>query len=248
MIRGLYTAASALIAGLRRQEGVANNIANLATPGFKGEVTAAGSFQSVLVRSSGNVSAPVPLTFQRTLGTVGTGTYVAERSSYLANGELRITDQPLDVALGGPGFFAVQGPTGTLYTRNGHFTLSADGVLTTTAGRAVLGTDGEPRRLTIARDGDVRVGEELAGTLQIVSIPASALVRAGDTTFVASGEVTAIAGAALFQGRLEESNIDIGLAAAQLFAISQQFEANQRVFLQLDENLERAVSEIGRVA
>ena len=115
-------------------------------------------------------------------------------------------------------------------------------------GQPIVIADGDLSRLTITRNGDVLLGDAPAGTLQIVSIPASALVRAGDTTFVTAGEVTAVAGAAVLQGRLEESNIDVGLAAAQLFAISRQFEANQRVFLELDDNLERAVSEIGRVA
>jgi flagellar basal-body rod protein FlgF len=258
MIRGLYTAASALIMNLRQQELVANNIANIATTGYKGETSAGGAFASVLATSVGNAAVPVPLSLRRTLGTVGTGTYLAERTSYLNDGELLNTELPLDLALRGSGFFALQGPTGTLYTRDGHFRRSPDGFLASASGLRVLGADGEPIALATADvdairvtvSGDILLGDEAVGRLQIVDIPPAQLVRAGETSFVSAGIVTpagAGGSAVLVQGALEESNIDMGRAATQLAAVSQQFAANQRVFLMIDENLQRAVTEIGRV-
>ena len=256
MIRGLYTAASALIANLRRQESVANNIANVSTPGYRGEVGAQGAFSSVLVRSIANAPLPVPLSLQHTLGAVGTGTFVAQRGSYLADGPLRSTDEPLDLALRGPGFFVLDGPSGALYTRGGHFTRDSAGFLATTDGMRVLDVDGQPialpdatalDTLEFAATGEMLVDDEVLAVLQIVDIPSSALVRAGDTAFAATGGVTAAAGATLLQGALEQSNIDINRAATQLLAASQQFGANQRVFLTLNESLERAVREVGRL-
>ena len=253
MIRGLYTAASGLIASLRQQGMVANNIANLSTPGYRGETYAEGSFASVLVRSIGNSAVPVPVTLRRTVGAVGTGVYIAERSSYLSDGTLLPSGSPLDLAIRGRGLFTVQGPSGTMYTRNGHFRRDGSGLLVTGDGFPVLGTDGQP----IAIDGDgvritsrgaVFVDEQQVGTLQIVENPARSLVRAGGGAFVAAGGAApAEAAGVVVQGALEESNIDIGRAATRLFSISRRFAANQRVFLTVDENLERAVREIGRV-
>ena len=70
MIRGLYTASSAMFANLRRQELVANNLANLQTPGYKAEIGQASSFETVLVQQVRSGSAPIPLRLLRTLGVV----------------------------------------------------------------------------------------------------------------------------------------------------------------------------------
>lgn len=263
MIRALYTAASGLISNLRQQELVANNMANLSTPGYKGEVSATGSFASVLVTSIGNAAAPVPLTFRREIGIVGTGAYLQQRSTFLGEGELRLTDLPLDLALRGPGFFVLQGPTGALYTRNGHFARNDAGLLVSRDGLPVLGADGQPIALqnaeggaveisavTFKQNGEVFAGDDLVGMLRFVEIPANSLVRASETSFAvarAVEPVTSGAATVLVQGALEESNIDIGRAATQLFEVSQRFQANQRVFLTINETLERAVREIGRV-
>lgn len=269
MIRGLYTAGSGLVAGLRQQELVANNIANISTPGYRGESSAMSSFERVLAIRVGNASVPVPLTFRRQLGVVGTGTYMAQRTTYLAEGGLRLTDAPLDIAIRGDGLFAVQGPTGTMYTRNGHFS-SLNGQLVTAAGFAVLGSDGQPividdgQRIMVSSQGGIFTIESVVndesgeieevqvqiGELQIVHIPAEALVRAGASSFITAPGTTPVAvgdETVVVQGALEESNVDITLAATQLSRLSQQFSANQRVFVTLDENLEQAVRDIGRV-
>lgn len=257
MIRGLYTAASGLVANLRLQEVVANNIANLSTPGYKGESAAERSFASTLVRSVGNAPVPVPLALSRTLGVLGSGTYIAERSTFLENGEIAATDGPLDLALRGQGFFAVQGATGTVYTRNGRFQRDPQGFLTTTEGLRVLGAGGEPivlpagvtlDQVEITARGDVLAAGVPLARLQVVEIPAIQLVRSGDTSFVVTGGATpTVSQAVVVQGALEQSNIDIGRAATQLSAVSQRFEANQRVFLTIDENLQLAVRDVGRV-
>lgn len=254
MIRALYTAASGLISGLRRQETVASNLANISTPGYRGESAAAGSFASVLVRSVRNAAIPVPLTLHRTLGTLGTGTYVADRVSLLDDGELRPTDLALDLAIRGAGFFALRGPGRTLYTRDGHFRRDASGLLISGDGLPVLGGDGQPITIgdgavQIAPGGAIFVGGQQAGTLRVADIPRGSLVRAGANRFVAAAgaQVTAVAAPVLVQGALEESNVDIGRAASRLFAVSGQFDANQRVFQTVEESLERAVREIGRV-
>lgn len=259
MIRGLYTAASGLITNFRQQEVVANNIANLATPGYKAEVTAEGAFRSVLVQRTGNATVPVPLTIRQTIGRVGISVEIAERASYLADGKLRPTDSTLDLALRGPGFFAVQSSAGTIYTRNGQFARNREGVLVSGDGLPVLGVDGQPITITgegvhieeivVTPQGEIFAGDELLGQIMIVDIPLDALRRAAAGAFVVAdgARATPATGAAIVQNSLEESNINVGRTATHLFAIAQHFNANQRVLQTLDDNLESAVRDVGRV-
>ncbi|MEE8336848.1 MAG: flagellar hook-basal body protein [Dehalococcoidia bacterium] len=261
MIRGLYAAASGLIMNFRQQEVVANNIANLATPGYKAEVTAEGAFTTVLVRSIGNAAVPLPVALERVIGRVGTSAQIAVRTSYLKDGKLRPTDSTLDLALRGEGaFFAVQSPAGTIYTRNGQFARDRQGVLISGGGLPVLGVDGNTiairgqgvhiEEIEITGNGEIFGGGRLLGRILVVQIDLKSLERAGADSFViwdGSQPGPMADGASIVQNSLEESNIDVGRMAAMLFRVSQNFEANQRVFQTIDDNLAQAVREIGRV-
>lgn len=256
MIRGLYTAASGLLSNLRRQEAVSNNLANANTIGYKEDASSDSSFQKVLATRIGNASVPVPLTFQKRLGTVGTGAYQSERRAFLQQGNLAETGEQLDLAIVGPGFFATRTPGGdTLYTRDGHFTTNEAGEITTVEGRQVLDANGQTINVggglvSILRNGEVSVDGNVLTTLGVYDIPADQLVRAQGSAFTAVGVPTALALGSeqrVEQGKLEQSNIDLAEESIRLMNSSRQFEASQRVFRELSANLERAVTEIGRV-
>jgi flagellar basal-body rod protein FlgG len=256
MIRGVYTAASGLLANLRRQEAVSNNLANANTVGYKEDAGADSAFARVLASRVGNEPLPVPLTFQKQLGTVGTGAYQSERRAFLRQGTLRPTGEQLDLALVGPGFFAVQTPgAGTFYTRDGHFTTNDAGEVISADGRTVLDTNGQPINagggpVTVLRNGEVVVDGQAVATIAVYDIPAEALVRAEGSAFTATRATLVPAGAEprIEQGQLEESNTDLAEEATRLMNTSRQFGASQQVFRQLAANLEQAVTEIGRVA
>src|SRR5262245_46104775 len=115
----------------RRMEAVANNIANVATDGFKAD-TFAFEVDVDRARDYGKVS---DIRFVREAGLVRD----------MTTGPIAMTGNPLDVAIDGEGFFSVQGDDGqTLYTRAGSFTLSANGQLVTTTGQPVLSESGAP--------------------------------------------------------------------------------------------------------
>ena len=188
MIRGLYTAASGLVLGLRRQEVVADNLANVETPGYKGETSAAASFETVLAHRVGNAPVPVPLTFVQRLGTVGTGAYQDAREVDMGAGTLNTTGRELDLGLAGPGFFAVQTPDGTRYTRDGRFEATGEGILVTGDGDPVLSVEGQPInvagvQVVIVGSGEVFVDGESRGTLQVVELDPSRIIRARGTQF-----------------------------------------------------------------
>ncbi len=257
MIRGLYTAASGLILGLRRQEVVADNLANIATPGYKGETSAAAAFESVLARSVGNEPIPIPLTFQRRLGVVGTGAYQDARGVDMSGGTLNASGRMLDLGISGPGFFVVGTPDGPRYTRDGRFEADATGRLVTGDGDPLLGLDGGPISVTgdeviVLATGEVVVDGETRGTLQTVELDPTRIIRARGTQFeiaIGAAPVASAPSAAtqIRQGMLEEANVDIARAATNMLANQRTFGANQTVFSTTDETLAQAVRDVGRV-
>jgi flagellar basal-body rod protein FlgF len=165
MLRGLYTAASGMIAQQRRHDTVTNNVANANTPGFKAMNSMTRSFPEMLLSAVGgeNIkSGPI--------GKLTTGVFAEENMLSMGQGDMSETFRPQDMALvsdilvngavfDGSGkyvdpngtviyqpqvFFTVQTPNGAQYTRDGSFRTAQDGTLLTADGSPVLGIDGQP--------------------------------------------------------------------------------------------------------
>lgn len=257
MIRGLYTAASGLLFGIRQQEVAANNLANAGTSGYKAESAGATAFGATLARRVGRADAPIPIALNEAIGPLGGGVYQSVRRSDFGVGTLRSTKQPLDLALSGPAFFAIDTPDGVQYTRDGHFGRDRENQLITAEGHAVLDDGGSPitiesDRVRVTPAGEVLVGDEPVATLQLVTFDRESAVRAGGTRYtLAAGVATAVTaedGVVVRQGVLEEANVDIGRAGTDVLSALRAFEANQHVFKTLNETLEATVRDIGRVA
>jgi flagellar basal body rod protein FlgG len=174
-----------------------------------------------------------------------------------SQGLIHQTGNPLDVALSGKGFFAVNGPAGPLYTRNGAFRLSASGTLVTTEDFPVRGAGGQSITLNpnapieISPDGTIRQSGAVAGQLEIVDFPSStALSKQGNNYLRAvdpSGAPTPAAGATVEQGRLESSNAAAGESAVRLVSVMRQFEMLQKALTLGGEMNRRAVEEVAKV-
>lgn len=277
MIRGLYTAASGMLLGLRQQDVTAANISNASTVGYKAEQSAQTAFGGVLAKRTGASGgpAPVPGTHSRLIGRVGTGTFIATVRTDLSQGAERETGGAFDVMLRGGGFFTVQTEQGVRYTRDGHFDRDQANRLVTSDGSRVLDTEGRPIAVDtdharIKADGGIFrfvpeettnadgvrgtiLREQLIARLGVVAVDAGDLSRAGASRFSAAegARVTpvdlAAGGTAILQGALEEANVNMGQTATRMFSLSRTFEASQRVFSAVNESLERAVREVGRL-
>lgn len=115
MIRGLYTAASGMLAEAERIDVTSNNLANANTAGFKKDVAVTKDFANILItRVNDGDEAPA-------IGRMGTGVIVDEVATTYTGGSIRTTGNAFDLAIEGRGFFAVQTPQGLRYTRNGTF-------------------------------------------------------------------------------------------------------------------------------
>jgi flagellar basal-body rod protein FlgF len=241
--RGLFIAASGMLAAQIRQDVIANNLANATNPGFKGEVLSQVAFGDMLLSNT--------LTGEK-IGPLSTGTLVTDIKPNLTNNGFRWTQNTLDLAIGGNGFFAVQTPNGVRYTRNGAFTTDAQGFLTTAQGDRVLGTNGQPlnlsggEKVSIARNGDVHVGNGLVGTVAVIALQPNSLRKEGDNYLTGTVDPTAKVGM-VAQGALESSNVNTVKEMVSLIENMREFEADQKMIRAIDDTLGGAVNQVGRV-
>jgi flagellar basal-body rod protein FlgF len=211
------------------------NLANASTTGFKADLAA---FQSQAVAGSGYAS--------RVYATESTSGWDQSQ------GALTTTGRPLDVALQGAGFIAVQGPNGAeAYTRNGDLQVTPDGLLVTSAGQVVLGDNGPisvppSASIKIADDGTVSVlplgqpAESLAaiGRIKLVNPTPSTLVRETGGLFQLPGGGSAPADASvkLASGVLESSNVDLASAMVNMIDLARNFQLQVKAMKSADDN------------
>lgn len=251
MIRGLYAAVSASKAHETRLGTLLNNVANVQTTGYKQDKTANRGFYEMLISRLSR--SPFSMVTHSELGTMATGTGAAVPIVDFSQGSPVETGRPLDLALNGPGFLAVQTPEGVRYTRDGNLRTDASGLLTQADGSPVLGVDGPLHlgqgSLRIDDSGAIFVDGEPAGRLRLVEIPPEAMKKAGSNYFEALDEaaVRDPEHTAVSQGFLESSNVDPARTVMELMEIVRSYAAAQECLRLQDEMLGRAVSEIGRL-
>jgi flagellar basal-body rod protein FlgF len=240
--RGLFVAASGMLADQVRQDVIANNLANANTAGFKGDRAVASAFASMLLQEVGSGAR---------IGQLGLGVRVDGVNVDYSQGGMRATGNQLDLAIAGEGWFAVRGPGGAQYTRNGAFSLDAQRQLVTADGRQVLGADGAPvripegRELGIDASGAVIVDGKRVGALRIAVLDQKSLQKQGDDAV--TGTPAQGAAGRVAQGYLEAANVNSVREMVGLIATMRSFEASQKAVHGIDETLGRAVNDVGRM-
>jgi len=236
------TAASGLQSRMEALDMVANNLANATTGGFKLDREFYSLF-SAADNEDDDASTKLPL--------------IQKQWTDFSQGVLTPTGNPLDLALSGKGFFAVNGPSGPLYTRNGSFQLSSNGQLTTSEGYAVLDTNGQPIQtdaqapIEVGADGSVTQSDQTLGQLQIVNFQdSSALQKMGNNYFLPSDPKTVPTPAAdttVQQGKAENSNVAPAESAVRLVGLMRQFEMLQKAISITSDMNKQALTEVARV-
>jgi len=230
MDRGLYLAASGMLAEQVRQNQIANDLANASTPGYKADRTTQQSFGSMLLGNS--------VTGQ-TIGSTTTAVQVTGEVTDWTSQPVKDTGEPLDFALVGDGFFALQTPNGTRYTRNGQFQADANNQLVTPEGNKVLGRNGQP--LTIGADGKVD-----PRNLNVVLLTNPR--KGGDNLVTGTpGRPPGQVAGQVRSGALEGSGADPTTAMVDMIASMRAYESGQKVIQTIDTALGKAASEVGRV-
>lgn len=138
MFQGFYNLASGVLTQTRKMNVISNNMANVSTPGFRSDTYTETTFQDEMIYRTGNMNkSNTALIGSMNRIVTGGGNY----TNY-SQGGVTATESTLDFALGGKGFFAIQSPNGTVYTRNGSFVLDDQGYLYLNGVGRVLGNNG----------------------------------------------------------------------------------------------------------
>jgi flagellar basal-body rod protein FlgF len=230
MDRGLYLAASGMLAEQARQDQIANDLANASTAGYKGDRTTQQSFGQLLLTNS--------VTGQ-TIGSQSTAVQVTAKVTDWTPEPLKDTGEPLDFGIVGDGFFAVQTAQGARYTRNGQFNADNQGRLVTLTGDPVLGRNNQP--IPVGADGRVDPRQ-----LNVVLLNNPA--KGGDN--YVTGTPGAVAGQLPGQVRasaLEGSGADPTQSMVDMIESMRTYESGQKVIQAIDETLGKAASSVGTV-
>ncbi len=238
MQSSLYVSLSSQIALEKRLTTTANNVANMATAGYRAEEM---KFSELLGRST-----------RGEVAFVGPGTSAISRVA----GQTTKTDSPLDVAVQGDAWLGVSGPKGTLYTRDGRLTMDANGQLRTLTGKAVVDPGGGPITLdpqggppTIGRDGSIYQNRQQVGAIGLFTIdPKAALSRAPDNTVSSNMPARAVQDftrLGIMQGYVEGANVNPILEMTRLIAIQRAFESAATQTSQSENTLSDAIKTLG---
>lgn len=239
MISGLYAAAAGMEAQQTQLDTVANDLANVSTPGYQGEEL---GFHDLLYTTVG----PGNGTNQAT----GAGAAAQIVGHNQTQGALQQTGRSLDVALQGEGYLEVRRPDGTIgLTRNGALALDAGRQLTTQTGMLLVPPvkipAGVPSSdIVITPGGAVEAAGKTIGRLSIVTVPApDQLLNAGDSTYTttpASGAIRAAVGTTVQQGALESSNVDTATAIGQMIDAQRSYQMDSRAIQMQDQMMQIA--------
>lgn len=253
MIKGLYAAASAMVANMKRQNTLSHNASNLETVGFKQILTSANDY----IYSSTSYS-PGNITQSDTdfIGYLGLGSTAGEEVTDFDEGGIKFTGNPYDFAINGNGFFRIQTPEGEeRYTRDGRFLVDAEHNLVTAAdGYFVLNTQGEKINLPegsveVTADGTIQINGEATDQigLAVFSNMEEDIEREGSNYFSAinppifSNQNTSIA-----QCSLEMSNVNISQLTTQMLMVNRSYQAASRVISNQDQLLNKILSTLGQ--
>lgn len=237
VLKGIDRLAADMTARITRQDMLAENLANASTPGFKTQRL----FMTLLKES------------------VLSGGKVTDNRAYgiytdFSPGPVDVTNRPLDFAINGEGFFAIETATGERYTRAGNFTLDEEGTLTTNRGDVVSGTSGpitiESEDFMVSAEGKVIVEGAEIGAIKIVTFrDPRALVRRGN--YYASGGQPAVEsemiGTQVLQGALERANVSPIDEMVNMIAVHRGFETAQASIKMQDDGVKKLIDNAGNI-
>lgn len=254
MIRALNTAATGMSAQEEQVNAISNNLANANTNGYKSQRT---EFEDLLYETVKEAGARSSANSEYTVGhQVGSGTKVAATKRNQQIGSPKITNNPYDLMIMGDGYFGVQAGNELLYTRDGAFTVDAQGVVKTRTGHALVPNITVPpntAKLNISGEGKVEafiVGQ--TEPIELGQIPVFTFVNPAGLSELggnlarqtkASGEaIEQIAGTdnagTIQQGTIESSNVNVMNEMTNLIKAQRAYEMNSKVMGVADQMLQ----------
>jgi flagellar basal-body rod protein FlgF len=235
------TAASGLRARIQSLDMLANNLANATTAGYKLD----REFYSVFGEADASMGGGTRLPM------------IDKHWTDFSQGTLDPTGSPVDFALSGRGFFTAEGPSGPLYTRNGSFRVSAQGVLTTAEGYPVRAVGGGTIKLTsnapieVNAQGSVSQSGQSIGRIEISDFTdPNELSKVGHSYYRASPAANPATptGTTVAQGKLESSNVVAAESAVRLVGVMRHSEMLQKAIAISTQMGKKSIEEVARVS
>jgi flagellar basal-body rod protein FlgG len=262
MIKAMRTASSGMIAQQMSVDNIANNIANVNTTGFKRSKV---EFQDVLYQNLRKAGTATSIgTIAPTNLDVGYGTRAVATVREFSTGDFTMTENPLDLAISGNGFFQIQMPDGTTsYTRDGALKISADGRIVNSDGFFVLpeltvpedatsvsvSIDGDVSVLVIGNDEPQSIGQiELARFINPAGLSAvghNLYVQTAASGNPITGNPTSEGLGKIDQGYLEVSNVNVADEMVNMIVAQRAYELNSKV-IQTSEDMTQIVNNLKR--
>ncbi len=255
MSDGLYTAMSGGMGTSKHLDITSHNLANIDTSGYKKEKTVFASQLAeiefnLLEAQAKDVDMP-----QKVLPVDKYNVVVTETFTDFQQGVLKKTDNPLDLAIQGDGFFKVETPQGIKYTKNGSFFLSKDNRVVTSDGYPLLSKNNQPitlpnSKISINDNGTIFSNNEEVGDIAIVTFQnKDTLTKEAKTFFTQTdpNQQEIVSNSIVHQGFLEGSNVNPIEEMVNLISLHRTFEMNTRVIETFGELNRKAATDVGRV-
>jgi flagellar basal-body rod protein FlgF len=250
MISGFYAAGDAMRIFADRNDIIANNLANVSTPGYKKDSVYVEPFDVLFARVTTPVGDDEGLV-QPPLGRLRN-----QAVTVYTPGPLRQTGGAFDLAINGEGFFRVRAPEGTRYTRDGSFHPDSDGRIVTADGYELLGDGGSPVTINTAEGGDVVIAEDgtvsvngtRSGRITLADFePPYPLRKVGHNLYETTSEdaVELTASSPIIQRSLEMSNVQVVEEMVGLITNYRNYEMAQKMARLQDDSLAEAIRTVG---
>lgn len=235
---GMIEGTETLLAQEHRLDQISNNLANVDTTGYKKETI---TFWETMFKAADSRTR------------VGKGLRVVTNHG---QGSLSVTNNTLDFAIEGEGFFRIQTPNGIRYTRNGNFTLNGQGQLSTHNGELVLGDGGpivlDDDKVHVSRNGEVIVNGETVNRLGIVSFAnLEGLEKEGNNLYRpkdATINEQPVELPHIEQGFLETSNVNNFSEMIEMIDLQKAYQSQQKAIQTTDDIDQQSTSRVGKLA
>lgn len=259
MIRGIYTAVTGMITQEAKQDVITNNLANVNTTGFKSDNLAIKKFEDVLIQNYDKISGGKNV--RNIIGSLSLGSKLDEVNTSFAQGDVQNTDNPMDFAIIGSGFFTVSPQNGTntgyKYTRDGSFQINNQGYLTNKAGDYIIGKNlntnvDEPIKIDNAKleldsENNIYLDGVLSYKFKMADFnDTKTLKKSGDNLY-SGGIPDGNENITVRQNCLEKSNVNVVNEMINMMTVMRNFESDQKVIQSIDESLGKTVNEVGTV-
>lgn len=245
MERGFYTLGSGMLTQSRILTAISNNLANSETPGYKKEDVSATTFGNMFISRVDEQTTPI--------GSLTLGTAADRMNVIHSQGALKDTQRPLDFAIQGEGFYAVQGTAGTVYTRNGSFNVDQDGYLILKNVGRVLGQNGPIRvgtdQFTADGQGNLSVNGRVVDKIAVYNFADYNTLRmTGEGMFTAAGgAATLVQNPNVMWKTIEGSNVDPAQEMTNALALQRSLQSCSQAIKMYDQVMAKSVTDIAKL-